>query len=62
MPDDSAAEPSKIETEQLLRQMNDNWARALVRSDAETLRQIMAEDFSLLIRLKVMIGKNSSET
>ncbi|MGI8836092.1 MAG: nuclear transport factor 2 family protein [Pyrinomonadaceae bacterium] len=45
MPDDSAAEPSKIETEQLLRQMNDNWARALVRSDAETLRQIMAEDF-----------------
>ncbi len=45
MSDDSTAEPSRIETEQLLRQMNDDWAKALVRGDAETLRQIMAEDF-----------------
>jgi ketosteroid isomerase-like protein len=38
-------EPSKIETEQLLRQMNDEWVKALVRGDAETLDRIMAEDF-----------------
>ena len=37
--------PSHIETEQLLRQMNDEWVKALVRGDAETLDQIMAEDF-----------------
>jgi len=37
--------PSHIETEQLLRQMNDEWVKALVRGDAETLDQIMADDF-----------------
>lgn len=36
---------SKIETEQLLRQMNDEFVKALVRRDAETLHRIMAEDF-----------------
>lgn len=36
---------SHIEVEQLLRQMNDEWVKALVRSDAETLNRIMAEDF-----------------
>lgn len=36
---------SKIETEQLLRQMNDEWIKALVRSDVETLDGIMADDF-----------------
>jgi ketosteroid isomerase-like protein len=36
---------SKIETEQLLRQMNDEFVKALVRRDAETLYRIMAEDF-----------------
>lgn len=36
---------SKIETEQLLRQMNDDFVKALVRRDAETLFRIMAEDF-----------------
>ena len=36
---------SHIETEQLLREMNDEWVRALVRSDGETLDRIMAEDF-----------------
>ncbi|MEP6742536.1 MAG: nuclear transport factor 2 family protein [bacterium] len=40
-----SAEPSKIETEQLLRQMNDEWTKALVRGDGETLGSIMAEDF-----------------
>jgi hypothetical protein len=44
MSDESAA-PSKIETEQLLRQMNDEWVKALVRGDGETLDRIMAEDF-----------------
>ena len=38
-------EASKIETEQLLRQMNDDWVKALVRGDAESLDRIMAEDF-----------------
>ena len=45
MSDPSVPTPSKIETEQLLRQINDEWAKALVRRDADTLRQIMAEDF-----------------
>jgi len=36
---------SKIETEQLLRQLNDEWVKALVRRDAETLERIIAEDF-----------------
>jgi hypothetical protein len=37
--------PSHIETEQLLRQMNDEWVKALVRGDGETLDRIMADDF-----------------
>jgi hypothetical protein len=37
--------PSKIETEQLLRQMTDEWAKALVRGDGEGLGRIMADDF-----------------
>ena len=36
---------SRIETEQLLRQMSDEWVKALVRGDGETLERIMAEDF-----------------
>jgi len=40
-----ALHPSKGETEQLLRQMNDEWVKALMRRDAETLHRIMAEDF-----------------
>ena len=40
-----ADNPSKIETEQLLRQLNDDWVKALVRRDTETLTRIMAEDF-----------------
>jgi hypothetical protein len=42
---DESSPPSKIETEQLLRQMTDEWAKALVRGDAETLGLIMADDF-----------------
>ncbi|MBA2703862.1 MAG: nuclear transport factor 2 family protein [Blastocatellia bacterium] len=42
---DESPPPSKIETEQLLRQMTDEWAKALVRADAETLGLIMADDF-----------------
>ena len=36
---------SKIQVEQLLRQMNDEWVKALVRGDGETLGRIMADDF-----------------
>ena len=39
------ANPFHIETEQLLRQMNDEWVKALVRGDGETLDRIMADDF-----------------
>jgi len=35
----------QIEVEQLLREMNEEWVKALVRSDGETLGRIMAEDF-----------------
>lgn len=46
MPNESPTQPgSKIETEQLLRQMNDDWVKALVRGDSETLDRIMADDF-----------------
>lgn len=36
---------SQIEVEQLLREMNEEWVKALVRSDGETLNRIMADDF-----------------
>lgn len=45
MPGDQPHEPSRIETEQTLRQMSADWARALVRSDGATLDRIMADDF-----------------
>ena len=40
-----ALQSSNIETEQLLRQMVDDWVKAIVRRDAETLERVMAEDF-----------------
>ena len=40
-----AHESSRIETEQTLRQMNDEWVKALVRKDGATLDRIMADDF-----------------
>src|SRR2546425_9375985 len=36
---------STIEVEQHLRQLNDDWVKAVVRGDGETLNRIMAEDF-----------------
>lgn len=41
----SAHTASKIEIEQELRQLNDEWVKALVRRDAKTLDRIMADDF-----------------
>jgi ketosteroid isomerase-like protein len=43
--DQPAHESSRIETEQALRQMSDDWVTALVRADEATLNRIMAEDF-----------------
>ncbi len=36
---------SKLEIETTLRQLNDDWVKALVRRDGATLDRIMAEDF-----------------
>lgn len=36
---------SVIETEQHLRQMNDEWVKAVMRADAATLERLMADDF-----------------
>ena len=41
----SQPHPSHVETEQLLRQLNEEWVKALVRGDSETLDRIMADDF-----------------
>lgn len=41
----TAADRHRIEVEQHLRQMNDEWVKALVRGDGETLNRIMADDF-----------------
>lgn len=43
--DSTHAQPAQIEIEQQLRQMNDEWVKALVRRDGETLKRIMADDF-----------------
>jgi ketosteroid isomerase-like protein len=40
-----ATDSHRIEIEQHLRQMNDEWVKALVRGDGETLDRIMADDF-----------------
>lgn len=45
MPADAASAASKIQVEQELRQMNDDWVKALVRADGATLERIMADDF-----------------
>src|SRR4051812_6402993 len=36
---------SPIEVEQHIRQLNDEWVKAIVRADAEALERIMSEDF-----------------
>jgi ketosteroid isomerase-like protein len=43
--DESRNAPVTIEIEQYLRQLNDEWVKAMVRGDGETLERIMAEDF-----------------
>jgi len=43
--DSAQAQPAQIEAEQQLRQMNDEWVKALVRRDGDTLKRIMADDF-----------------
>jgi ketosteroid isomerase-like protein len=37
--------PSPIEVEQHIRQLNDEWVKAIVRADPEELDRIMADDF-----------------
>jgi ketosteroid isomerase-like protein len=39
------AHQATIEVEQYLRQLNDEWVKAVVRGDGETLDRIMADDF-----------------
>ena len=41
----SAPDGQRIKIEQQLRQMNDEWVKALVRGDGQTLDRIMADDF-----------------
>jgi len=40
-----AQDSKRVEIEQLLRQMNDEWVKALVRGDVATLDSVMADDF-----------------
>jgi ketosteroid isomerase-like protein len=45
MPDEHTTPHSKIQIEQELRQMNDEWVKALVSRDADTLDRIMSDTF-----------------
>ena len=47
MPSDAKARSHRLEIEQQLREMNDEWVKALVRRDAETLDRVMADDFQM---------------
>jgi ketosteroid isomerase-like protein len=38
-------QPQSITVEQHLRQLNEDWVKAMMRGDAETLDRIMADDF-----------------
>src|SRR5215510_14024555 len=42
---ESTGELRAIEVEQHLRQLNDEWVKAIVRGDAKALNRIMADDF-----------------
>lgn len=44
-PTGQASTRSHIEIEQHIRQLNDEWVKAIVRADAAALRRIMADDF-----------------
>lgn len=39
------AHHAAIEVEQLIRQLNDDWVKAIMRADTETLNRVMADDF-----------------
>ena len=52
MNDSTQAHHSTIEIEQHLRQLNDEWVKAVVRGDGETLNRIMADDFILTYPLE----------
>jgi len=41
----STGEQPAIEVEQHVRQLNDDWVKAMVRADVETLNRVMADDF-----------------
>lgn len=43
--DASVREQSLIEIEQQIRQLNDDWVKAMMRGDAQTLNRVMADDF-----------------
>ena len=43
--EESTAEQQAIEVEQHLRQLNDDWVKAIMRGDGETLNRILADDF-----------------
>ena len=45
MNDSTQSHHSTIEIEQHLRQLNDEWVKAVVRGDGEALNRIMADDF-----------------
>jgi ketosteroid isomerase-like protein len=41
----SESSQAKLQVDQVLRQMNDDWVKALVRGDGAALDRIMADDF-----------------
>jgi ketosteroid isomerase-like protein len=45
MNESTKAQQGRIEVEQHLRQLNDEWVKAVVRGDGETLNRVMADDF-----------------
>ena len=50
--EESTAGHQAIEVEQHIRQLNDDWVKALMRRDGETLKRIMADDFFLTYPLE----------
>jgi ketosteroid isomerase-like protein len=50
--EESTAGHQAIEVEQHIRQLNDDWVKAVMRRDGETLKRIMADDFLLTYPLE----------
>lgn len=44
-PADQPSSRTTIEVEQHIRQLNDEWVKAIMRADADALNRIMADDF-----------------